>query len=312
MMEVLQAFIDQRTPERGQRIKICEKDAEEMLAAEGNDRQMGALLKKFLGVVTGESCEILPAREDKLVREFRGYRIFKRSQGSYVLGSLGSKGPPSSGGVTKLGSSSSEADHGSAQPTPEQRKLLAQLGLQQKPVPGDGNCQFHAIGAAVEEEAQTVRRSAVEFMEKHADNFKGFSEKPWKDYLAEMSKDGTWGDECTLRALATHYKRYIYIISDEPTNPEKIIPPQTVEGENLGEPIVLLFYAEWHYDAVKPAGRSSWAAFTVSCFLLGDQLACCAMKMSDSCISVFAKRKKFHTKSIWFLTSCSFCGQWYL
>ena len=242
MKDMLQAFIDKRTPTGMEHMKVTEENAQDMLDAsgrEGNVEMVGKLLQTFLKKVLPESSEILQPNETlHLGRQFRAHQICQK-HGGFIH-------------TRKMIADSTKIAviDGSAQPTP-QAEILQWLCLEKKKVPGDGNCQFHAVGFAVGETATQVRQNAVEYMQRNATAFEGsFLGRCWDTYVVTMSKETVWGDALTLHALAGHYKRLIYLISDHPENPELVIePPQLNEvDESLG-PICLLFYPERHYDA---------------------------------------------------------------
>mmetsp|Transcript_30332 Transcript_30332/g.70546 ORF Transcript_30332/g.70546 Transcript_30332/m.70546 type:complete len:144 (-) Transcript_30332:132-563(-) len=81
-------------------------------------------------------------------------------------------------------------------------RLLRRLGLRERPVRGDGNCQFRALADQLygsEEHHATIREQVVQQLQVRAERYCGFVPGSFKGYLAEMARDGTWGDHVTLQ-----------------------------------------------------------------------------------------------------------------
>ena len=78
--------------------------------------------------------------------------------------------------------------------------------------PGDGNCQLSALVFALRNmgiyrSSITLREDVINYFEENDLTDDGsplelFAGMPWCQYLEEMAKDGTYGDEITLRAMA--------------------------------------------------------------------------------------------------------------
>ena len=92
---------------------------------------------------------------------------------------------------------------------------LRHLGLRAVATPADGNCQFHAVlrglrGCSPERAPRTahgLRRLAVAHLGRTSDWHASLdrdsdSERDPETYLRTMARDGAWGDERTLVALA--------------------------------------------------------------------------------------------------------------
>ncbi|EGC30731.1 hypothetical protein DICPUDRAFT_157493 [Dictyostelium purpureum] len=95
-------------------------------------------------------------------------------------------------------------------------------------IPGDGNCQMHAISDQIYGDlnhSRYIRNIIVIWLR----NNKGFklsngatlsdfvSAASWEEYCNNMSKNGTWGDHLTLVAAAEIFKTNITIISSVPS-----------------------------------------------------------------------------------------------
>ena len=107
------------------------------------------------------------------------------------------------------------SDQKSDPPDTEQReqekRLSVQLAKHVPPlastkVPGDGNCQFHALAGGSRmfkpTDYRECRKVAVQFMRMHAQQFAGFAGEDTLEYFERMEKDGEWGDHLTLVAYA--------------------------------------------------------------------------------------------------------------
>jgi len=135
---------------------------------------------------------------------------------------------------------------------------------------GDGNCQFRAVafnlfGAQVHHGA--VRQAAVAHMKKCADFFSIYfdGEDEFSSYLRTMSRNRTWGDELTLRAIVEAYMCEAHVVTSEPANwylaysPENPDEPQDPDvarcpkGHSLPplrKQIFLSYISPIHYNAV--------------------------------------------------------------
>ena len=81
--------------------------------------------------------------------------------------------------------------------------------------PGDGNYQFHAIAHALSRNgiyrsAQSLRADIVRHLENNSNDRDGiplefFMGLPFSDYVGQISRDGTYGDQLTLRATSKIY-----------------------------------------------------------------------------------------------------------
>ena len=145
---------------------------------------------------------------------------------------------------------------GHMEPSQLQKCILRAKHWTLRKVPGDGSCQFHAVGFAVNESHEAVRNNAIQWIKEHKDEYKHkislptSTDKVSDDALeSELDKkiqewsDGEWGDCLTLDALAKHYQREIWILTD---NAQRA----WTQIGSFGNPIYVVFYAEIHYDAV--------------------------------------------------------------
>lgn len=105
--------------------------------------------------------------------------------------------------------------------------------------PGDGNCQFSALcfwlrSIGIERTPKTLRREIVRYLRENPNDLEGsplelFAGQPWSDYLAEMIKDGTYGDHITLQAAANLFNVQLNIHSSLGEEGNTIISPFATE-----------------------------------------------------------------------------------
>ena len=125
---------------------------------------------------------------------------------------------------------------------------LKEHNLKLKDVPGDNNCQFHAIADQLFKIGINgwsdikLRKKAVQWLKengKRAMDDGKIGERTllkdaigvpnWNNYIKEMSEHGkTWGDEATLLAISVLFKIEIIIISSLPNNYNHTIKPPNI------------------------------------------------------------------------------------
>ncbi|XP_022798204.1 uncharacterized protein LOC111336388 [Stylophora pistillata] len=130
------------------------------------------------------------------------------------------------------------------------------------PNQGQGNCLFHALSdqldivKGIKIEQSDLRRTLVQYLRDNptlpdGTDLLGFIDncQSWEDYLTNMQKDGTWGDEVILRAAANNYGTSILVISNlSVANDITITPYQSGEYKRL----VLGHVHEFHYVSLRP------------------------------------------------------------
>ncbi|CAK0846631.1 unnamed protein product [Prorocentrum cordatum] len=123
-----------------------------------------------------------------------------------------------------------------------------------------GNCQFLAVArsAGLADSHESLREQACDYMSTLKDMFMGFAgvdDLDYDAYVADMRKDGTWGDELTLTALAHLLMRPIFVISDttDPAYVLEALPPAAVSRRAWGPEIWVVHQGERHYEATAPA-----------------------------------------------------------
>ena len=161
------------------------------------------------------------------------------------------------------------------EPQDPRSRLTRHLGMRGftiKDVPGDNNCQFHAIADQLAQvgirgwDAMKLRQKTVAWLKQNGDrpmddgkvgeatllkDFVGVGS--WKSYIAEMSQHGrTWGDEATLLAASVLFKAEICVISSLSEDYCHIVTPPEVWKIELTTRIYLGHYHEFHYVSTRP------------------------------------------------------------
>ena len=157
--------------------------------------------------------------------------------------------------------SSSKASS-STTPIEKGRDILAyhmlQLNRRIEKVPGDGNCQFHAVADQMSRlpdvepwmtDHKELRARAVAYLARRDTPLWNRFSKIFEDdprrraYLEEMARDTEWGDNSTLVALACILNVHITVIKDA----GNILEIECPGGTNPRGTIVIGHIAEKHY-----------------------------------------------------------------
>jgi hypothetical protein len=146
------------------------------------------------------------------------------------------------------------------------RQRLENLHLAMRTIAGDGNCQFRAFSQnlfGTEEQHALVRARAVEYMKAHAADFRGFIDDGqsrrngnFSDYLSQMSKGRTWGDELTLRALCNAFGATVHVITSQEGSQFylKYVPEV---NQVVAKQVFLAYVSPSHYNAFECARPST-------------------------------------------------------
>lgn len=177
---------------------------------------------------------------------------------------------------------SSMVDHRGIEKAYMSREFKAH-SLDEKDIEPDGHCLFSAVadqlavhGLPVDgplsksKRTQTqeklppyrvVRHTAVDYMEKHADDFAPFLEEPFDTYVAKIRDTAEWGGQLELTALANAYNVEIRVVQDGRT--EVIQPNAVANGESNAdkEELKVLWLAYYrhgyglgeHYNSLRKA-----------------------------------------------------------
>jgi hypothetical protein len=142
------------------------------------------------------------------------------------------------------------------------RARMPELGqMQQRPVAPDGNCLFRAASVALSgdtrmcqqaeaESARKLRRDVVAFMRANHASFAGFMREgqSFEQYLETMSRDGVWGGELEVSAIARHKRRPVHVFIRDDTK-YHLLSMYPAESKDCTDKISLLFHGK-HYDAL--------------------------------------------------------------
>lgn len=132
---------------------------------------------------------------------------------------------------------------------------LKSLSLEIDSQAGDGNCQFRALSVGLygkPDYYKNIRREAISYIKRNSKDFQAFLGEDFKDWTKQMSRDGVWGDELTLRASCEAYGVVVNVVtSDESNWFLRYIPESTLIKHEL----FLSYIAPVHYDAIKRRPR---------------------------------------------------------
>eukprot|EP00921_Rhytidocystis_pertsovi_P016812 GHVQ01026466.1.p1 GENE.GHVQ01026466.1~~GHVQ01026466.1.p1 ORF type:complete len:460 (+),score=125.68 GHVQ01026466.1:313-1692(+) len=98
------------------------------------------------------------------------------------------------------------------------KRLKYDLGCHMIVMAGDGNCQFRSAAYNLygsEEMHMSVRMRTVGHMRKESEFYSIFfcEGREYRAYLRDMERDGTWGDELCVRAMADSYGCVVHIVT---------------------------------------------------------------------------------------------------
>lgn len=113
-------------------------------------------------------------------------------------------------------------------------------------MPGDGNCLFHSLSYPSGNH-RMVRACIVRYISNHWNEFREFVVTEERgDYIQQMIRPGTWGDELVLRAFSDLAERRVRVYDHR---------LQTViaeYGDHDGHPTVHVRFSGCHYDVLLP------------------------------------------------------------
>jgi hypothetical protein len=141
------------------------------------------------------------------------------------------------------------------------RQRLSAFGLELDRQKGDGNCQFRSIAKQLHGDPgrhRLVRQKACDYIlsvegRRRFANYLG--SEGLRDYVKSMRKDGTWGDELTLRAVAESHHVMISVITSSRSNWFIRYIPDGELAENAE--VFLAYLAPCHYDHIVRRSGSS-------------------------------------------------------
>lgn len=143
------------------------------------------------------------------------------------------------------------------------RQRLRDFCLEERPVRGDGHCQFRSIahqlyGTDVDHAA--VRAAVCEHLASHAKVYTSFvHDESFKDYLSRMAVEA-WGDHLTLQAFADLSGKPVHLVTSYEARGYIQVAPQAdfpaADEKSSNAPVLLGFWAEVHYNPIVPIRTS--------------------------------------------------------
>ena len=149
-------------------------------------------------------------------------------------------------------------------------------GLETFDVPGDNNCQFHAVSDQLSQngvkgwDGLQLRCKVCEWLADAGDKVmdeSGIGERTalqdacgvpgekWGEYVNEMRQhDTTWGDEATLLAIATLFEAEVVVVSSISEDCVRTITPPEHWRVPVRIRIFVGHYHEYHYTSCRVAG----------------------------------------------------------
>ncbi|CAK9023377.1 unnamed protein product [Durusdinium trenchii] len=134
------------------------------------------------------------------------------------------------------------------------QRLRAQ-NLRERPVEGDGNCQFRALSDQLygsQEHHTAIRQQVLLQLRGEKERYRPFVPGRFEDYVRSMETDGTWGDHVTLQAAADALGLRIHVISDYMKEAYIEVLPHEVKSSKV---LNLCFWAEAHYNLLEECRR---------------------------------------------------------
>lgn len=159
-----------------------------------------------------------------------------------------------------LGAAEDEQDRRSRE---RLRLRLDLYGVEERPIRGDGNCQFASVSDQLygtprrhpEVRAAVVRRLRSE-PELYSPYVPGQS---YDAYVEEIAGFGAWGDHVTLQALADALGVRVVVVTSFTQEAILEIRPRKDQQQSSGRVLWLSFCAEVHYSSLYPKGRAPLA-----------------------------------------------------
>lgn len=131
---------------------------------------------------------------------------------------------------------------------------LANYGLAEFRIEGDGNCQFRALADQLFRKAdyhKYVRKQVVKQLKDYRKLYEAYVPMKYKHYLKKMKKLGEWGDHLTLQAAADKFAAKICLVTSfRDTCYIEILPKDKEPVRELW----LSFWSEVHYNSLYEIG----------------------------------------------------------
>jgi hypothetical protein len=129
------------------------------------------------------------------------------------------------------------------------------LGLREREVTGDGNCQFRVFSLylhGTEDQHFAVRTALLKFMATHPEIFEDYfdGEGEFNAYLAGMAAEGEWGDEMTLRACCERHRAVVHLVMSTGTCWYHTIRPEGASDTEDLRSMAMTYLVPVHYNAI--------------------------------------------------------------
>lgn len=112
-----------------------------------------------------------------------------------------------------------------------------------KRMPGDGNCLFHSLSYP-HGDHRMVRACIVRHIAKNWHEFRHFvATEERRDYLRQMIRPGTWGDELVLRAFSDLAQRRVRVHAPS-------LDVLAEYGNPESDKVVNVLFHGYHYDVL--------------------------------------------------------------
>eukprot|EP00038_Savillea_parva_P011621 m.198854 g.198854 ORF g.198854 m.198854 type:complete len:264 (+) comp20570_c0_seq1:98-889(+) len=116
----------------------------------------------------------------------------------------------------------------------------------------DGNCQFRSVAAQLfgdQERHAEVRAAACNHIASNYDFYSLFDDGGgnFKDSLARMRRDGTWGNELTLRAITDCYGVAVHVVTSNADNWYLTYRPEVPRSKKR---VFISYIAPIHYNSI--------------------------------------------------------------
>ncbi|GLI69337.1 hypothetical protein VaNZ11_013923 [Volvox africanus] len=158
------------------------------------------------------------------------------------------------------------------------RDRLERLNLEMVVVAGDGNCQFRSVSNELygtQEHHAAIRHQAVSHILAQRDAFEAFLGEDFDQYVRQMERSGTWGDELTLtwthptadphgapqRAMCDSFGLTVHVVTSEEDHWYLTYEPKI---RKLDREIFLTYIAPIHYNSIRRQSSLMAMALTIS------------------------------------------------
>ena len=133
-----------------------------------------------------------------------------------------------------------------------------------QPVDSDGNCQWKALSWAcfgTDQKYAQIRHRVCNEIKNNWQHYKGFILDS-DSYLQKMSKDGTWGDHCTLNAFCNVYEQHVLVLDARNESPMMLEPTRNKNNVKASQWVVIVYdHIKMHYSSVHPYYASPTSLF---------------------------------------------------